>query len=102
MYQQPYEKYGISYSPHDAQKDSLLKIEYFGLLAKSGASDVYMRLASENDFSNSKDVKMRKTGDNRFEATIQTGLVDNLNFCFKDSANNWDNNNGNNYSISLY
>lgn len=102
MYQQPYEKYGISYSPHDAKKDSLLKIQYSGLLAKSGATDVFMHLASDQNYSNVKDVKMRKIGLNTFQATVQTGLVDSLNFCFKDSANNWDNNNGNNYNISLY
>lgn len=101
MRHQPYEKNGIYYNPDAAKKNSLLKIQYDGLLAKSGAMDVYMRFATDKNFTNARDIKMNRTIGNKYEATIQTGTVDNIDFCFKDSANNWDNNNGGNYHISL-
>jgi len=34
-----------------------------------------------------------------FTATIKIDKSAVLNVCFKDSMNNWDNNNGSNYSI---
>ena len=35
-----------------------------------------------------------------FTATISVENMSHLNICFKDSMNNWDNNNGCNYTVT--
>ena len=43
---------------------------------------------------------MNRQGD-RFVAQVRMEPGDMLNLCFKDSANNWDNNSGNNWSTKI-
>ncbi|MFZ5648794.1 MAG: carbohydrate-binding protein [Bacillota bacterium] len=74
-------------------------IVYNGLLAKSGADQVYLHcgFGDPNSWHNVSTQKMDRT--NRgWEKTIR--MMDNkAAFCFKDSANNWDNNSGHNWMI---
>lgn len=74
-------------------------IVYNGLLAKSGASQVYLHSGFGNNWSHAYDHRMEPTP-NGWEKTIQMESSD-LNFCFKDSANNWDNNNARNWLFTL-
>lgn len=82
---------------HPDRKD--VTICYNGLLAKSGASQVYLHTGTGNDWENSYDHRMEPTS-NGWEKTIQMERS-NINFCFKDSACNWDNNNGQNWCFNL-
>ena len=81
-----------------------LRLSYNGLLAKSGAQDVYAAV-SYGDNENWKNVKyypMGKTEQNTFEALLPIKKNTNLNVAFKDGADHWDNNSGNNYSFTEF
>ncbi len=75
-------------------------VKYKGLLYNSGADAVYMRLGYGSDWENQTNVKMSKTHEG-FEAEIPLTSPEKLNLAFKDSADNWDNNSGMNYSFDV-
>ena len=81
-----------------ATKDAI-NLTYNGLLARSGADSVYAVCGYGNNWAEQNVIKMSRT-DQGFQATIpaRDALV---NIAFKDSANNWDNNNGQNYTFSV-
>ena len=57
---------------------------------------VYAHIGYGNRWDNLYDYQMNRT-DKGFEVNIPVLKSDNLSVCFKDCANNWDNNSGNNY-----
>ncbi len=74
-------------------------IIYDGLLARSGADQVYLHcgFGDPNHWNNVSTQKMDRT-QRGWEKTIR--MTDNKAiFCFKDSANNWDNNSGHNWIV---
>ena len=76
-------------------------VTYTGLLKECGADAVYAHTGYGHQWKNAYDYKMEKTAQG-FEAAIPIpSETDRLNLCFKDSANNWDNNSGRNYSLLL-
>ena len=92
---------GVVFSPATPAIGDKLKVTYNGLLSKSGATDVIAHFGYGNKWEQKKDIRMNKTLSG-FETTIPIEMPANkLNFCFKDAANNWDNNSGKNYSINL-
>ncbi|MDK2934881.1 MAG: hypothetical protein PWP27_2691 [Clostridiales bacterium] len=98
---QPYVKNGVIVDPVVVRNGDNLTITYDGLLAKSGASHVFLHIGEGENFFNVKDVRMEKVGDNKFKTTVHvqpTGKT--VNFCFKDCANNWDNHYGKNYVLT--
>ncbi|MBZ4647019.1 MAG: hypothetical protein JG777_2508 [Clostridia bacterium] len=98
---QPYEKNGIIVDPVTVRNGDNLKITYDGLLAQAGAAHVYLHIGEGENFFNVQDVKMEKIGPNKFEATVHVQPTgETVNFCFKDCANNWDNNYGRNYVLA--
>jgi len=74
-------------------------ILYDGLLAKSGTTQVYLHTGFGNRWDRLYDHRMEPTSAG-WEKTLQMESNE-LNFCFKDSANNWDNNNGQNWMFKL-
>lgn len=72
---------------------------YNGLLHKSGADYVYLHVGygSPNYWTNVQTLKMDRTP-RGWEKTIKI-MDGQANICFKDSANNWDNNSGYNWVI---
>lgn len=91
---------GIYISPAVPSVGDKVKIVYDGLLAKSGATDVFAHVGFGKNWDNVYDYRMERT-DTGFEATIPVIKPDTLNVCFKDCANNWDNNSGKNYSFEV-
>lgn len=91
----------VYYNPHiDAQK---VTISYNGLLHHDGAQAVYLHASIGNTgqvWNNPYDYQMHKTC-NGWKAEIPLQPQQPLNFCFKDCANNWDNNSGHNWSITV-
>lgn len=77
-----------------------VQINYHGILANSGAQDVYMRVGygGNGNWEDIYDHKMERTAEG-FIKTIQLKRCDYLRFCFKDGADHWDNNNGINWTI---
>lgn len=86
---------GVSFSPYGDQ----VKLTYNGLLAKSGADNVYVSLSygDNKNWMNTSTLNMDKIEPQIFELLIPAKENGQLNVAFKDSASNWDNNSGKNY-----
>lgn len=93
---------GVYITPTDFSVGDRIRLTYDGLLAKSGASEIYAHVGygTQKKWDNVMDVKMTQSSDG-FEATFPVTSTTNLNVVFKDSANNWDNNSGENYSFKI-
>lgn len=81
-------------------KRGVVKISYKGLLANSGAQDVYLRTGygTSDTWQGIYDYKMEKTSQG-WEQVMHLNRNNYLQFCFKDGADHWDNNNGINWNI---
>lgn len=75
-------------------------ISYNGILSNSGAEKVYLHYGFDG-WSNAKTVAMKKSLSGAFNTEVKVKGKEELNFCFKDSANNWDNNNGFDWRVDL-
>ena len=80
----------------------IMKITYEGLLANSGAQEVYAVVGYGNNlkWEDIETFTMQKVGSQVFEASIPVKRSGNINIVFKDCAENWDNNSGMNYSFN--
>lgn len=80
--------------------DNTAALKYDGLLAKCGADDVYtvVGYGSNSNWENIQTIRMNRF-ENTFHADIPVMSGMNINVCFKDSADNWDNNSGMNYTF---
>lgn len=96
-------------SYHDYQDNGLLltrevatgqavKIIYSGLLAQNGATDIYAHAGVGEYWDNIQDIKMIKTTTDQFEATLLFAKQTQINICFRNENNDWDNNGTYNYS----
>lgn len=95
-----YSKQGVSANQVVIDNVNTLSITYNGLLYNSGADAVYAHFGYGDNWSDKDTIKMIKT-DGGFRASIPVTKTGVLNIAFKDSANNWDNNNGANYSFHV-
>jgi len=95
---QTYSHAGVSF---DKLSEDQAKICYSGLLAKSGADKVIgvYGFGSNQRWEDVSEVVMTKDATGAFTATIHIVHGKNVNFAFKDSAENWDNNSGLNYTF---
>ena len=91
---------GVIISPPVPSTGEKVKVVYDGLLAKNGASHVYAKVGYGCNWNNESYLQMIKSSTG-FETTISVSNADTLNLCFKDCANNWDNNSGKNYSFDV-
>ncbi len=94
---------GVTAHPVPITAGSEVNIKYNGLLATSGADAVYLHYGygPANNWNEVTDLMMHRTSEG-FEASIKVNSSDRLNFCFRDSANNWDNNCGRNWSYTIH
>ena len=88
---------GIKVEPVTASGHDV-RIIYDGLLAKSGAQQLYLHtgFGKRRSWENVYDHRMEPTG-RGWEKTLNMENKQ-INFCFKDCANNWDNNRGENWT----
>ncbi len=91
---------GVYITPQEVTTGDKLRISYDGLLAKFGATDVFAHIGYGSKWDNVQDIKMSKTPVG-FEATLPVTKSMPLYVCFKDSAENWDNNSGKNYTFDV-
>ena len=91
---------GVVLSPAIPSAGEKVKVIYDGLLSKSGATDVLVRVGFGSRWENLYDYRMSRT-DTGFETTIPIASSDTMNIAFKDCANNWDNNSGKNYTFDI-
>lgn len=91
----------FSLNPIPSRVGDKVKIKYHGLLARSGADHVWLRSGYGTDnWQDVHDYQMNRAPDG-FEQTVEIAREGQFNFCFKDSANNWDNNNSLNWSYQI-
>ena len=84
----------------EVAKGSETSISYNGLLNKNGAEKVYLHYGFDG-WSNKETVAVRKNLSGAFNTEVKVNGKDELNFCFKDCANNWDNNNGSDWKVAI-
>jgi len=90
----------VDHTPITAGEE--ITVLYNGLLSKS-ANRVYLHLGygSSENWHDVTDLKMSRTGWG-WVKTLEVKESDRLNFCFRDDAYNWDNNNGVNWSFEIH
>ncbi|HHV62703.1 MAG TPA: carbohydrate-binding protein [Firmicutes bacterium] len=97
---------GVYVSPTPITAGTDVTIKYDGLLARAGADAVYLHagFGPSNNWTNVRDIPMSKTIDDMWTAVIPVDIEESsrLNFCFRDNAYNWDNNNGKNWSYEIH
>ncbi len=81
-------------------ENSKVKISYIGKLYQDASEEVSIHYGFGENWNNVNDIQMQKT-DLGFQAEIDLLEGDSFNFCFKDSNDNWDNNDGQNYVFPL-
>ena len=91
---------GVVVVPNVIVKGDKASVLYKGILKCSGADEVYMHAGYGEFWDNASDIRMRKSGEG-FEAELSINTDKPLKLAFKDSANNWDNNSGRNYTFEV-
>lgn len=95
-----YEDNGVILSKKTFYCGDKLEISYSGLLARAGAEGIFLHAGYGSGWDNSSFIKMEKVPDG-FKAEIEILDGKSLGICFKDSADNWDNNSGDNYNFKI-
>ncbi len=80
--------------------NTTVKISYIGELFQNGSEEVYIHFGFGLLWENVSEIKMVKT-ELGFQAEIELEDFESLNFCFRNGANVWDNNDGNNYIFPI-
>ncbi len=81
-------------------ENSKLKISYVGSLYQNASEEVFLHYGFGINWDNVSDIKMKKT-ELGFQCEIEIIESDLLNLCFRNANNEWDNNNGENYSFTI-
>ncbi len=81
-------------------ENSKVKISYTGKLFEENSKNVYLHYGYGINWDNISDVEMTKT-ELGYQAEIELMSSDSLNLCFRNSNNEWDNNNGQNYTFKI-
>lgn len=76
------------------------KIVYKGSLCETGSEDIYMHYGYGLLWENLQEIKLEKYED-CYKADICLTDIGDINFCFRDSNGNWDNNEGVNYTATI-
>lgn len=94
---------GVNVYPTPITLGEHINVVYNGLLSQSGAQEVYLHLGfgANRSWHDIRDLKMLRTG-RGWEQTLQVNDPSRINLCFRDSANNWDNNSGHNWSFEIH
>jgi hypothetical protein len=82
----------------DVKVRKVLSVTYNGLLAQSGAAEIYVHYGYGPKWSKSKTLLLKQEKGGKWIGAIPLQDKTYVNFCFKDGAENWDNNNGRNWA----
>ncbi len=77
-------------------ENSKVKISYAGRLFQDNCEEVYIHYGFGLNWDNLGEIKMEKT-ELGFQAEVELPSSETFNFCFRNSKNEWDNNDGKNY-----
>ena len=81
-------------------RNSCIKISYTGTFFENDSEEVYIHYGFGPNWENVSEIKMEKT-ELGFQAEVELISSDSFNFCFRNSNNEWDNNNGENYIFPI-
>lgn len=81
-------------------ENAKIKISYTGKLFEENNNNVYLHYGYGLQWDNVSEVEMVRT-ELGYQAEIELMSSDSLNLCFRNSNNEWDNNNGQNYSFPI-
>jgi hypothetical protein len=90
----------VDVTPSPPLRGETMTIRYSGLLAKSGADRVFIHYGFDG-WKNVADQEMRREPDGSFAISVPARGNHEINFCFRDAANNWDNNSGWNWASDI-
>ncbi len=79
---------------------SKLKISYVGYLFQNNSEKVYLHYGFGLNWNNVSEIEMEKT-ELGFQCEIDILAGETLNLCFKNNANVWDNNFGQNFVFPI-
>lgn len=100
MAQKSYESSGVILSKKTLYSGDKVILKYNGLLCQAGAGSIYAHVGFGESWDNKYFVAMKKEND-IFEVEIDIKEGKTCGICFKDSAENWDNNSGENYVFTI-
>ena len=81
-------------------ENSIVKISYTGKLFQDESEEVFVHYGFGNSWNNLNEIKMEKT-ELGFQTEIELISSETLNLCFRNSSNEWDNNDGQNYVFPI-
>lgn len=81
-------------------ENTTIKISYTGKFFEDNANQVFLHYGFGENWDNVSEIEMEKT-ELGFQAELTLPESNCLNFCFRDSNNNWDNNEGSDYSFVI-
>ncbi|AGB42003.1 Carbohydrate binding domain (family 25) [Halobacteroides halobius DSM 5150] len=95
---------GVQVNPTPITAGERITINYQGLLAQSGADQVYLHagVGMGDNWQDVTNIQMKQEQNGDWVAQLRINSAERFNFCFKDSAENWDNNSGNNWSYEVH
>ena len=81
-------------------ENSKVKISYAGKLFQDNCEEVYIHYGFGLNWDNLGEIKMERT-ELGFQAEVELPSSETFNFCFRNSKNEWDNNDGQNYIFPI-
>ena len=97
--EQPYSHNGVLLLNPKIYVEDKIALLYRGLLVESGADRIYAYVGYGEEWTE-EFIEMEHI-QNEFKTNIDAKAPGILNICFKDSADNWDNNSGLNYTFNV-
>ena len=97
---QLYNENGVFISKYPLSVGDEVILSYNGLLANSGAEDIYVYLGYGDKWQSKEFIPMTWE-EGAFRTKIKINMAEDINITFKDSADNWDNNSMQNYSFKI-
>ncbi|KXS44408.1 MULTISPECIES: carbohydrate-binding protein [unclassified Candidatus Frackibacter] len=94
----------VNVNPTPITTGENVTIEYAGMLKEAGADEVYLHagVGENQNWQDVKTIKMNWTPQGTCKTTVKLNTTQRFNFCFKDSAEHWDNNDGSNWSYEVH
>ena len=81
-------------------ENSTVKISYTGKLFQEGSDEVFVHYGFGTNWDNVNEIQMEKS-EIGFQAEIELISGESLNLCFRNSNNEWDNNDSKNYTFQI-
>lgn len=90
----------IFFNTDKVVENTEVKVTYAGKLFQNGSEDVTVHYGFGENWEDAQDLQMQKS-ELGFQADIYVKSNTKLNFCFRNNAGEWDNNNGSNYAFKI-